>query len=284
MAWVAWTQTGIHLFPNLKKNKIISKFCLGLGCLDTDRDVYFQILKRFFFKVLSWFPGWTGNHSVLAWVAWTQTGNHLFPNLKKKKNDIQVLSWFGLPGHRQGIVYFQILKRKKLYTGSVLAWVTSQPTDTSKNTRATLKCCYALHNYAGTVFCRDKLLMWQHPPSRTGNQSPEDSMWLPTWQGNRKQSHTQSSHPMECICQCTVAYTQRSAGKERWNFFFLNVQSTMMSVSGPVFCWECYNNNIIILQEAHHIDPVHWKGCVTPRCSSIHFSPFIATGWRQIFI
>ena len=53
LAWVAWTQTGIRLLPDLKKNKIISKFCLGLGCLDTDRDVYFQILKGFFFKVLS---------------------------------------------------------------------------------------------------------------------------------------------------------------------------------------------------------------------------------------
>ena len=38
---------------------------------------------------------------------------------------------------------------------------------------------------------------------------------------------------------------------------FFNVQSTMMSVSGPVFSWECYNNNIIILQKAHHINPVH---------------------------
>ena len=32
---------------------------------------------------------------------------------------------------------------------SALAWALSQHTDTSKNTKATIKCCYALHSYVG---------------------------------------------------------------------------------------------------------------------------------------
>jgi len=34
--------------------------------------------------------------------------------------------------------------------------------------------------------------------------SSEDSVWVPMWEGNKQRSHMQSSHPMECICQCTV--------------------------------------------------------------------------------
>ena len=34
----------------------------------------------------------------------------------------------------------------------------SQHTDTSKSNTATLKCCYALRSYAGTIFSHDKLL------------------------------------------------------------------------------------------------------------------------------
>ena len=30
--------------------------------------------------------------------------------------------------------------------------------DTSKNTKATFKCCYALPSYVGTIFSHDKLL------------------------------------------------------------------------------------------------------------------------------
>ena len=40
----------------------------------------------------------------------------------------------------------------------------------------------------------------------------KDSMWLPGggWVGGIKiaVTHTQSSHPMECICQCIVARTR----------------------------------------------------------------------------
>ena len=36
----------------------------------------------------------------------------------------------------------------------------------------------------------------------------EDDVWLPMWQGIRKQPHAHSSHPTECTCQCTVAYTE----------------------------------------------------------------------------
>ena len=35
----------------------------------------------------------------------------------------------------------------------------------------------------------------------------KDSMWLPGRGGGIAVTHTQSSHPMECICQCIVART-----------------------------------------------------------------------------
>ena len=38
--------------------------------------------------------------------------------------------------------------------------------DTSKNTKATLKCCSALHSYVGTSLNHDNLLVQQHPSSR----------------------------------------------------------------------------------------------------------------------
>ena len=80
-----------------------------------------------------------------------------------------------------------------------LAWAVSQHTDNSKNTKATSKCCYALHTYVETIFSSDKFHAEQHPPSRNGDKSPEDDTWLPMWRGNKtkRSSHTQSSHHME---------------------------------------------------------------------------------------
>ena len=64
-----------------------------------------------------------------------------------------------------------------------------------------------------------------HPPEMEKNtfQVFGDVEWLPIWWGNqsnkqtnfqtnktnkqKKRSHTQSSHRMEHICRCTVAYT-----------------------------------------------------------------------------
>ena len=43
-------------------------------------------------------------------------------------------------------------------TPSIVAWAVSQHTDSSKNTQATLKCCYTLHSYVGTISNHDKLL------------------------------------------------------------------------------------------------------------------------------
>ena len=87
-----------------------------------------------------------------------------------------------------------------------LAWTVSQDTDTSKNTKATLKCCYALHSYLVTVFSHDKLLAWQHPPSWNRDKSSEDGSGRLHGGVLKLQSCTQSSHPMECICQCAIAY------------------------------------------------------------------------------
>ena len=78
--------------------------------------------------------------------------------------------------------------------------------DTSKNTKATSKGCHVRHSYAGTVFSHNKLLAWQHPPSRNGDQS---SAWLPMRQNNRENEVThQSSHHVECMRQCTIAYSR----------------------------------------------------------------------------
>ena len=92
-------------------------------------------------------------------------------------------------------------------TPSIVGWAVSQHTDSSKNTQATLKCCYALHSYVGTILNHDTLLESQHPSSRNGGKSSEDSVWLPMWCGNKNWSHKQSSqsHPANCICQCTTA-------------------------------------------------------------------------------
>ena len=39
------------------------------------------------------------------------------------------------------------------------------------------------------------------------NRGSEDGVWLPMWQDNTKKwSLTQSSHPKQCICQCTISY------------------------------------------------------------------------------
>ena len=40
-----------------------------------------------------------------------------------------------------------------------LAWAESQYIDSSNNTKtkSTLKCCYVLHSYVGTIFSHDKL-------------------------------------------------------------------------------------------------------------------------------
>ena len=43
----------------------------------------------------------------------------------------------------------------------------------------------------------------QYPSFPTSTSSSEDGVLLPTWRGHWKRSHTQSSHPMDCICTCT---------------------------------------------------------------------------------
>ena len=36
----------------------------------------------------------------------------------------------------------------------------------------------------------------------------EDGIWLPMWWGSKNWLHMQCSHPVECICPCTLAYTE----------------------------------------------------------------------------
>ena len=48
------------------------------------------------------------------------------------------------------------LQRQLHLCSSALAWAMSQHTDASKNTKATLKCCCALHS-VGTIFSHDTI-------------------------------------------------------------------------------------------------------------------------------
>lgn len=48
----------------------------------------------------------------------------------------------------------------------------------------------------------------QVPTLDYSTNSPENGVWLPVWQSkNQQHLHVQSSHLVECIYQCTVAYT-----------------------------------------------------------------------------
>ena len=118
----------------------------------------------------------------------------------------------------------------------------SQHTDTSMYTKPSFKCCYALHSYVETIFSHKKLLTWQYPPSRNGDQSPEDGVWLPMRRGNTKKekhrSHTQSFHPEACICQCTTAYTGWSQGVHLGNSI---ITKTATSVSYTWLLWHQKN-------------------------------------------
>ena len=73
---------------------------------------------------------------------------------------------------------------------AALAVAMSQHIDASKNTTTTLKCCYALHSYVGTVFRHDKLLALQHQLSRNADESLEYSIWLPIGRVTKRNSHT----------------------------------------------------------------------------------------------
>ena len=41
---------------------------------------------------------------------------------------------------------------------------------------------------------------------KNGDKFSEDGAWLPMEWGNKKRSQMQSSEPMDCISQCTIAY------------------------------------------------------------------------------
>ena len=79
----------------------------------------------------------------------------------------------------------------------------SRHDDTSKNTRATLK-CYAPHTYAGAVFIYGELFAQQHPPSRNGDKSSEDDVWHPMWFGN---GHTRNPLTDGILLSMTIADT-----------------------------------------------------------------------------
>ena len=67
----------------------------------------------------------------------------------------------------------------------------SQDTDTSKNTKATLKCCYALHSYD----CGDED---NHTPE-TDINPPKTACSCPCGRVKKKNCHTRNPHSMCCI-------------------------------------------------------------------------------------
>ena len=70
----------------------------------------------------------------------------------------------------------------------------------SKNTKATLKCCYGLHSCVGTILSNE----WMHNTICP----PEMEITHPKMVGGCPHLHTWSSdsHHMESICQWTLAY------------------------------------------------------------------------------
>ena len=87
------------------------------------------------------------------------------------------------------------------------AWAVSQHIDTIMNTEATLKCCYtALSSYVGITFSTiSSLRSSSHPPEMEIWYPPKTACGCPCGGGKDKRSHTQSFHPVKCVCQCTVA-------------------------------------------------------------------------------
>ena len=57
--------------------------------------------------------------------------------------------------------------------------------DSSKNTKAALKCSYELYSSAGTIFSQDKSLACQNPLSRNRDWSSRERVWLSIWRRNK---------------------------------------------------------------------------------------------------
>ena len=74
-----------------------------------------------------------------------------------------------------------------------------------KNIKATLKCCYALHDDVGTTFSHDRHLVWEHPPSKDWEKSSEDGMWLPMRWGDKK-DHTRNHLTVWRVFSCGKVY------------------------------------------------------------------------------
>ena len=108
-----------------------------------------------------------------------------------------------------------------IYKWGIPSWLgLSQDTDTSKKTMVTLKCGYVLQCYMGTTLSHDKLHAYQHPHPRNGDKSSEDSgVMEKKTEEKKKQSCTQSSHSMDCTCQCTIAYTGWPPGCSAWEYY-----------------------------------------------------------------
>ena len=89
----------------------------------------------------------------------------------------------------------------------------SHYTETKENTKAILKSCYVLHGYVGTIFSYDKLLAEQHPPSRNGDKSSDDGVWL----GNKNVTHAiPSPYGMYLSMYNCIKYTWRPPRVFSW--------------------------------------------------------------------
>ena len=70
---------------------------------------------------------------------------------------------------------------------SAVTWAVSQPAWTPRPHQNV-----AMHCYIGTFFSHNKLFAYQHPPPQIWDKSADNSVWLPTWQGNRINMVTQA--------------------------------------------------------------------------------------------
>ena len=125
---------------------------LGLGCV---------IVRRYV------------TYTCLPWLGLSQSGGMLYTLVRLGLGCVIVgryviytcPPWFGLC-HSRAVCYIHLQL-------SYFVWAVSQHIDTSKNTNATLKCCYAPNSYVGTIFSHNMLFGGERERERERDRERE---------------------------------------------------------------------------------------------------------------
>lgn len=129
-----------------------------------------------------------------------------------------------------------------------------------------LKCCYALRSFVGTIFSREfykcqsveyplKCYLSEDylhtrkpswitvlPPSRYGDKSSEDDVWLPTWRGKETNGHTCSPLALWStfsVCDCIIVGDPGVFSRECYN------NSCKETTFWNLFCWRGHWTQIL---------------------------------------